>query len=1207
MNHQWTERQKKIFEGLSSIGQEIAGFYEAALEFYYVNFPNGAYFLLHAAREIDGGLRDILGVNSCTEEKNHTQSIRSSLGSQNFEGLAEDWHKAANKLQKYAHRHGAWKLPRQIQEVKPVWDQFENVLERLVGSYYGIIERIERISKIENFEKEGVVDALCNLLAIPSHYNYFFRKEKDVKWFTHLKNKQFFSAEKIPFDKNGNAQFWNVLDYLERVSEQTKKNQEYGKDLIEILQNIVKFSEKEKKINNSHIWWYCVKILNNIPVKIITENLSVKEFHKWLIVWLENSIGMNLLVSEIGEKLLPRFLENNSTLSFSETIINTITEIKKRKKSSEFLTETRTVIMKWDPFWVLDIFKKNAKAIGEKCSIDVIFLLAKRLNQSLEYVREKSHIEISSNSSVYKTEVSRVPKQDLKKGEIGYQNGKYILVLSKCVPKQVQGIETKETELTKFDFIAHNKEAFVSEIKQHLSKDADLKKLKVFDEKLGSIFDKLFSDNSNIWFQFLAEGREHTIREAEEVITIILRDVLLAKCEKNPKEGKKVLEEFLFGKYHFPIFKRFVLFCIGKYWKEYKEFFSKFLELLPDTFEKYAFEADLFDILKHHNSDFDDALKTKLQNLINNSPKKDKQSAAYWKYKWLSPLRENPYFADLYEEAKNKVKPKGDNPYEPNRKVFTTFFYEGYLSPLSKEGILQMSVSEFIKYTIEFKAQESFFEEKPSKEGLAEAFQAAVKEQSKHFTDEINLLIELDYFYLSYFVRGLQEAWVEDQKIDWKNIFDFFLQYFGKGKDFIINEAIKSQRDIHKGKYIRIIDSVMDLIEEGCKNDNRAFPSKYFDKVQKIFELVEPLLKGKKHLSKQEDALTYVLNSTFGKTIMSFILFSLRKTRVTNKIETDWGQNRYERFFSIGIDAHIWFGCYLPQIKYLDNKYAEEKINEFNKKDVDNIEWKAFMEGYLSGAQIYKDVYLLMRLNYKKALQSNIVKDRAEERLVQHIAIGYLQGYELLQEKNTDKEDSLFWVMLMDKKTENKHTRWLEIPDFFWAFTEKSFKKDETVKREPTSEERKKKILEFWAWTYKNRTLIETKLGKNYESFLSKLSKLTVFIDSIDEDNKKWLLLSAPYIGLHHNEGFFIEYLTKFEDVESIKRIGQIFQKILDGITPTYQQENIKLLVRRIYEKGQKEDADIICNTYGRRGSHFLRDIWKEYQQKNDQKRKFSE
>ena len=60
----------------------------------------------------------------------------------------------------------------------------------------------------------------------------------------------------------------------------------------------------------------------------------------------------------------------------------------------------------------------------------------------------------------------------------------------------------------------------------------------------------------------------------------------------------------------------------------------------------------------------------------------------------------------------------------------------------------------------------------------------------------------------------------------------------------------------------------------------------------------------------------------------------------------------------------------------------------------------------------------------------------------------------------------------------------------------------------------------------------------------------------------------------NYGANFFIEHLTKFDDEGSIKRIGKIFLKILENTTPTFQQENIELIVRRIYEKGQRNVAE---------------------------------
>jgi hypothetical protein len=1049
----------------------------------------------------------------------------------------------------------------------------------------------------------------------------FFKRLNTTDWFDWLNKKEYFAPnlKNIQFDNNGNAKFWNVLDYLERVSEQVKQNPEYekyGAELINIIDNLVEFSEKKRRINNYHIWWYCTKILNNIPVKIICDNLSVEEFRKWLLTWLENTVGVGLIVEEMGKNLLPKFLAEDLTLKYAETIIDIITDIKKGKKPSESLLFREHAVTKWDSFWVLDALKRNSKLIGDKCSLkDVIFPLSNKLKTSLEYEHKDTYIDMDVKGGFYRIKVARIPilREGLKEEEIGFNEGEYLCIVKKFSSEQIKGID-KENKLwalhniepqnaeTEFIFTAPNPNIFVSALREKLPQNIDWPSVEEFDKKIKSLFDGLYTDISSIWFRSLAMDRKHTVHEAQEVLTTILRDILLAKCEKKHEEGEKVLQEFLSGKYLFSIFKRFVLFCIDRYWDKYKEYFDKFLALMPDALENSDFEVELYDIFHYHNSKFEESLQIKLKTLIDKVPeyyqKLGKKSVVSWQYKWLSPLRNNPCFSGLYEEVKKELQPKDNKPYQPDRSTFTAGFV-GHKSPISKEEILQKPIAELVEYLNKFKGPDDWkgvFENEPDKEGLADTLQVAVKENPKKFTDNIDIFQGLSSLYLCRMFGGLNDAWKTEKELDWKKIFNFLLEYFGKGKDFIINEAVKSQKDTNEGKYIRIIDAVVDLIEEGCKNDERAFPPEHFENVQNIFDLIFPLLKGEKHPDTQGDALTYALNTTLGSTIMSYITFSLRMARATGKQETDWGKNRYNRFFPIGIDAYIWFGCYLPQMKYLDNKYTEGKINEFANKDAGDIGWKNFMEGYLFGGRVYKDVYSLMRRNYLNAMKSNVFGKRIEERLVQHIAIGYLQGYELLQETNTNGEDSLFWKMLMDKETENKHTRWSEIPDFFWSFTEKSFKKDETVKRKPTPEEIKKKIREFWAWTYKNRNLIKTQLGSDYESFLGKMSQLTILLTSIDEINKEWLLLSAPYIDLHHNATFFIEYLTRFDDAKSIKRIGKILLKVLENTTPIYPQEDIELIVQRIYEKGEKSDADAICNTYGRRGIHFLRPIWEKYQ-----------
>jgi len=54
----------------------------------------------------------------------------------------------------------------------------------------------------------------------------------------------------------------------------------------------------------------------------------------------------------------------------------------------------------------------------------------------------------------------------------------------------------------------------------------------------------------------------------------------------------------------------------------------------------------------------------------------DEKLIAYWKYKWLSPLRENPDFSALYEEAKQKVAVRAGISAELSRMWFDRAFGE---------------------------------------------------------------------------------------------------------------------------------------------------------------------------------------------------------------------------------------------------------------------------------------------------------------------------------------------------------------------------------------------------------------------------------------------------------------------------------------------------------------------------------------------------
>ena len=673
---------------------------------------------------------------------------------------------------------------------------------------------------------------------------------------------------------------------------------------------------------------------------------------------------------------------------------------------------------------------------------------------------------------------------------------------------------------------------------------------------------------------------------------------MLKRCEINRENGESILEGFLGKEYPFPVFRRLALLCVDRFWSDYSGYLNRFLKLVPHALKEPHYEVELYDLFTNHCQDFDDEvvfeIRKQIEEAVYSRYPEEEQVVAYEQFKWLSPLRERSEFKPMYESVKQKVNPKDGKSYEPERSI-TSWTVEGHKSALDTKEILSMPVAEFVKFVKEFKGPFSNHfnsDDKPDEVGLANEFQMAVKADPKKFTAEIDVLKDLEYLFVTRFYHGLKDAWNDNKEIEWEKILKFAISYFSVDADAFRKQIREEQTKEGWGQTsnIWLITEIADLIKDGCKSDSRPFDINLFELIEQLYQKILPLINEKPEEVKLGDALFHALNCTLGRAISSYISLSLRISREKKKrMEENWGIQRYERFFKSGIDAYIWFGDYLPQINYLDPDYTKNKVAEFADKDAGDHNWQMFMEGYLYGAQVYGDLYCLMRPHYAKAIQNNVFGGRIDQRLVEHIALGYLHFGELLQERNADNTDSLFWKMLLGEAIPNKKERWLKVPGFFWSIT---------APPENSKEKFNDKVVSFWRWTYDERGRVKETLGDGYSSFLSKMSALTSVLGKIDNENEKWLLLSAPFIDIENNSSFVLERFTKFEDAESIARIGKIFLKILENTTPGFDEVHIKQIVERMYKNGSREDADAICNTYGRRGIHFLRPVWEEFQGK---------
>jgi len=728
---------------------------------------------------------------------------------------------------------------------------------------------------------------------------------------------------------------------------------------------------------------------------------------------------------------------------------------------------------------------------------------------------------------------------------------------------------------------------------------------------------KVTDDYSYIWFRSLFEGPHYPVTSTKEALTLILRDVVLAKARKDKSATEVVFKKFLSSEYRYPIFKRIILFVMGNEWNFYGDG-NIFWEIIGDKkkvllFEDPNFEPEIYELLRRNINKFTPGEKEKIKGIIENGsqkkylPTKDKEKRiAYWKQKWYSSMKSDTYFAPLYNEQKKITQIKE----EISFKGLKVEWVGPGSSPLTKDNILQMSNKDLAKYLSTFKAEETW---KGSPiDSLAETLMQVVKEKPGKFTEDLKCFLNVGYLYVYNILRGVREAWNEKRVINWGNLLEFIKEYIAKDDFWLDKYKMEKAEDVWEANHRWVTGIVGELVEDGTKDDDWAFSEDYFDIAKEILFLILDKQKVKREKEIQ-NVISYTLNSSFGKVLNSLICLALRIARVESKNvgekEVKWPDDIKERFEKVlndeVIEAYVLFDEFMPNFHYLDKKWVEEKIKRM--LSVKSELWETFMNGYLYGSKIYTNLYELMKPHYLKAIDYEFKEKNIGERLVQHISIGYLRGREDF------KEDSLFGKLL--KKWKPAQIK--EIIGFFWMEREPLRKPPKAVvatpagpkvvekihkeqeKEPPLELEMRNRIIEFWRWVYENKYRNAKVSNEKDKKILSELSKLTVFLPKIDSENVNWLMLCAPYTRLHFDSPFFIEYLNELKDKdESSKYVGKIFLKILESSTPDFRKEHIRSIVEFLYKTGDeknKKEADEICNIYGSRGLDFLRDLYEGY------------
>ena len=366
-------RQSEIYRNLEAIGPEIAAFYlDGIRTLQNKELETTPYLLAHIAREIEGGLRDVLSNDQDKQKiqkqlkkgdlgdlKNrigHIASILTALGIDDLEApIARKWIGVATEFHKFAHRHGAWESPRSKETFVPLWHQFEDVLVELVGNYFKLLDRLDRILDYEQ-PTEEILKTLPNLLKSQVRYAYFFNKLESTTWLRPLKEAGWFLPDRQPPPQE--VRIWHALKYVEKISDYMEEHpcDETFSILADIVDTIVDYTNNtQQSIASDHTDWRVIKIICALPI----ERIQLRHI-TFIGVSLRCGERTTLVDRAIVKTILPKLLDEGEK-ELTLALLKVMLDAK--------VTDAQIVAV-MEEYWLADALKQHGEAIAKLCGVE---------------------------------------------------------------------------------------------------------------------------------------------------------------------------------------------------------------------------------------------------------------------------------------------------------------------------------------------------------------------------------------------------------------------------------------------------------------------------------------------------------------------------------------------------------------------------------------------------------------------------------------------------------------------------------------------------------------------------------------------------------------------------------------------------------------------------------------------------------------------
>ncbi len=656
----------------------------------------------------------------------------------------------------------------------------------------------------------------------------------------------------------------------------------------------------------------------------------------------------------------------------------------------------------------------------------------------------------------------------------------------------------------------------------------------------------------------------------ENQLIIFLRDIL----ETIPSTDIYEVVNHLLEEKH-SIFIRFSFYTINYHYMELKNLLWSWLKEEGDTYTP-ALKYELFNLFEQQCERFTEEeiglIIEWVENINydqfaeNRTDEEFEKIVAYRRKEWLLTIKNVSSRANDLFDGYDKVAPGEIS--NPGLDIYwSSGSFVGHESPIKDlDNFCKKSVKKIVSRILNFNPskikKQDFTTNDDLVQGLANDLAECVRKNPKKFIKKIHLFHSLDYIYIYHVFYGFDKAWQDKQKFSWNNLLDFMLTTL----DDKLFKSEDKYADWIKGE-------VATLIQKGTQHDETAFEKKLLPKAKTIlFRLIKHRQKDEVNV---ENVLSYSLNTPNGKALHALMSYTLRYGRLNSENEVKW-EKKVKNFFTTELNKNNSYSIYIFSIlgQYLDNLQFLDKEWEKNNFDKifplkNNTLWEASMSGYMSSSTVvYQDIYSLFKRkgHLQKGLKYSFKHEKVREKIIQHICIAFMNNFDV----------KTIFKVINQERTEDT----LEVIRFIWQVYRENNKID------------MENINKLWKTLFMK---YGQDISEDSMQIFSTLSKWFVFIEKIDEINYDWLKLSVIYTEKNFNAYYVTQELLRLVD-NNAHYVGKLVLQMLESdVDLVYNEDDIIQIVDKLFELNEKENAQLICNNFFRKGIWFLRDIEKKH------------